>query len=355
MISTVESRRSHHLIARRTSGAGQMGRGTTLPAPIGSARPDYLQSCRGAVEPRYCTCPAHLAAHCATLASTLPGASAAGARKGCASPGSDSPGFSPQGPSRRPRHPAHDAAQCHPLERAKYGQGPGPEQRHHSPDLEAAQPETSLNRNLQAQPRQALHRETPRCGRALSESARQSPGALRRREKSNPGPRPHSAALAAEAGSPGPANARLQTEWHDDLVRRAEHARWHGHWQLHAAASPSRIYSLPTTDQCQDAARSTLASDRRQLRDSQTPSRPILAETPSSLPFTFHSHLQLLAEHGGALVPRDHRQAHPSRLLQERPSFDRRYQPSHSNPQSESQSFRLECICRTNYEQDRQM
>jgi hypothetical protein len=28
----------------------------------------------------------------------------------------------------------------------------GPEQRHHSPDLEAAQPETSLDRNLQAQP-----------------------------------------------------------------------------------------------------------------------------------------------------------------------------------------------------------
>src|SRR5882724_10104342 len=73
---------------------------------------------------------------------------------------------------------------------------------------------------------------------------------------------------------------------------------------------------------------------------------------------SFHLHFipfQLLAEHGGALVPRDYRQAHPSRLLPERPGFDRRYQPLHPNPQSESQGFRLEHICRTNYGQNRQM
>ncbi len=187
MMSTVESLRSHHFVPRGTSGARQMGRGTAHPAPIGSARPDYLQSGGGTIQQRYCTCPAHLASHCATLATTLPGTSAAGARKGCASPGAYSPDFSPQGPSRRSRHPAHDAVRRHSLERAKYGQGPGAEQRHHSSDLEAAPPETSLDRNLQAQPRQALRRETPRRGRALSESARQSPGALRRREKPNPG------------------------------------------------------------------------------------------------------------------------------------------------------------------------
>jgi hypothetical protein len=56
-----------------------------------------------------------------------------------------------------------------------------------------------------------------------------------------------------------------------------------------------------------------------------TASRAILAETPSPLPLAFHSHFQLLAEHGGALVPRDYRQAHPTRLLPERPGFDRRY------------------------------
>src|SRR5207237_2866113 len=169
MLSTSESRRSHPLVPRGTSGAGQMGRGTTRPASIGSARPDYLQSCPGAVEQRYCTYLAYLATYCATLASTLSGASAAGARKGCASSGAYSPDFSPQGPSRDPRHPAHHAAQRHPLERAKYGQGPGVEQRHHSPNLEAAPSETQLNRDLQAQPRQALHRETPRRGGALSE------------------------------------------------------------------------------------------------------------------------------------------------------------------------------------------
>src|ERR1700736_644726 len=354
-MSISESLRSHHFVPRGTSGAGQMGRGTAHPASLGSARPDYLQGCRGSVQQRYCRCPAHLATHGATLATTLPGAAAAGAGKGCASSGAYSPDFSPPGPTRRPRHPAHDAARRHPLERAKYGQGPGPEQRHHSPDLEAAQPETPLDRNLQAQPRQALHRETPRCGRALSESTRQSTGALRRREKSNPGPRPHSTALAAEAGNPGPANARLQTQWHNHLVRCVEHARWHGHWRLHAAASPSRVYSLPAADQRQDTTRSGLASDRRQLWNAQTASRPILAETPSPLPLAFHSHFQLLAEHGGALVPRDYRQAHPSRLFPKRPGFDRRYQPLHPNPQSESQSFHLERICRTNYGQNRRM
>src|SRR5437870_8246560 len=55
MLSTSENRRSHPLVPRGTSGAGQMDRGTTRPASIGSARPDYLQSCPGAVEQRYCT------------------------------------------------------------------------------------------------------------------------------------------------------------------------------------------------------------------------------------------------------------------------------------------------------------
>ncbi len=109
-------------------------------------------------------------------------------------------------------------------------------------------------------------------------SAAHSPCALRRREKSNSGPRPHSAALAAQAGSRGPANAQLQTQWHDDLVRCAEHAGWDGHWRLHAAASASRIHPLPATDPRQDTTGSGLASDRRQLRDAQASSRPILAE-----------------------------------------------------------------------------
>src|SRR5207248_991642 len=66
MMYTGESRRSHPLVPRGTSGAGQMGHGTTRPASLGSARPDYLQSCPGAVEQRYCTYPAPLAAHRAT-------------------------------------------------------------------------------------------------------------------------------------------------------------------------------------------------------------------------------------------------------------------------------------------------
>src|SRR5258708_12917205 len=107
MLSTSENRRSHPLVPRGTSGAGQMDRGTTRPASIGSARPDYLQSCPGAVEQRYCTYPAHLATYCATLAAALSGASAAGPRKGSASSRAYSPDSSPPYPTLDPPPPPH--------------------------------------------------------------------------------------------------------------------------------------------------------------------------------------------------------------------------------------------------------
>ena len=142
MISTIESLRSHHLVPRRRAVLDKWAAGRRIPLRLVPGT-RLLQSCGGSVQQRYCTRPAHLASHCATLATTLPGTSAAGAGKRCTSPRAYSPDFSPQGPSRRSRHPAHDAVRRHSLERAKYGQGPGAEQRHHSSDLEAAQPETA--------------------------------------------------------------------------------------------------------------------------------------------------------------------------------------------------------------------
>src|SRR2546422_10769406 len=182
MLSTSENRRSHPVVPRGTSGAGQMGRGTTRPASIGSARPDYLQSCPGAVEQRYCTYPAHLATYFATLASTLSGASAAGARKGCASSGAYSPDFSRQGPSRDPRHPAHDATRRHPLERAKYGPGSGAKTPFTESGSSHLKPHLIETFKLSRDKRfvEKLHDVV---GLYL-ESARQSLGALRRREKS---------------------------------------------------------------------------------------------------------------------------------------------------------------------------
>src|SRR5246127_5325776 len=96
----VESSRNNPLVPRGTSGAGEMGRGTRVPTSIGSASPDHLQGSRGVAEQGYWTGPAYLASHGATLAATLPGASAAWARKGPAAAGAYSPGFSPQDPSR---------------------------------------------------------------------------------------------------------------------------------------------------------------------------------------------------------------------------------------------------------------
>jgi hypothetical protein len=53
----------------------------------------------------------------------------------------------------------------------------------------------------------------------------------------------------------------------------------------------------------------------------------------------------------GDCMPR-HRHQEFIRFLQ---LINVRYQPVHPNPQSESQSFHLERICRTNYGQNRQM
>ena len=81
------------------------------------------------MEPRYCTVP------CASRGLLCNSGVNASWRFGCR--GSKRmrlargvfPGFLTAGPSRRPRHPAHDAAPCHPLERAYDGEGPGNERR----------------------------------------------------------------------------------------------------------------------------------------------------------------------------------------------------------------------------------
>ncbi len=61
--------------------------------------------------------------------------------------------------------------------------GSGPEQRHHSSNLEATQFEAPFDRNVQAKSRQTVHRKIARCRGPLLEPSRQSFGSLRRRKK----------------------------------------------------------------------------------------------------------------------------------------------------------------------------
>src|SRR5258708_39169733 len=78
MISVIESRRSHPLIVRRANHARQVGCGTKLPAPFGSTCADYPKSRRWPAEPGHRPDAENFAAHRATLAPTLLGASVAG-------------------------------------------------------------------------------------------------------------------------------------------------------------------------------------------------------------------------------------------------------------------------------------
>src|SRR6266704_6114190 len=148
-----------------------------------------------------------------------------------------------------------------------------------------------------------------RCGRPLSQPSRQGPGLVRRREKSNPGTRSYPARTADQEGALRDNDARLQAQWHDHSVRRAEHARWQSDRRLHAASSTPGIHSFPQQDRRRDAVPSRSASYRGQLRNPQTPAGQILDATTSQIPHPLHPDVEFLVESGRALVSRDYRQA----------------------------------------------
>ena len=65
-----------------------------------------------------------------------------------------------------------------------------------------------------------------------------------RREEPDPGARPHPAGAADEEGPRRHHDPRLQAQRHHDPVRGAQHARRHGHRDMHAAPSASRVPAL---------------------------------------------------------------------------------------------------------------
>ena len=173
-------------------------------------------------------------------------------------------------------------------------------------------------RDLQALARQELRRQGPGRGRALPQSSGQGAGAVRRREEPDPGARPNPARPAHEEGARRHHDPRLQAQRHHHLVRRPQHAGRQGHRRVPAAPSGPRVPELPQADRSTDTRRSRPASDPRQLRDPQDSGGQALAQEASSLPFALHTDLVVVAQHGRALLRRDHPQPHPPRCLQER-------------------------------------
>src|SRR5918995_1938593 len=146
----------------------------------------------------------------------------------------------------RAGHSAHEPPRCHSLEHPHHGQGAGPQPDGGSADLGSTRPQASSDQDFQAQPRPTFCRKALRCGRPLSQSSRQSPGLVRRREKPNPSTRSYPTRTADQEGALRDHDARLQAPRHHHTVRRAEHARWQSDRRLHGARCAHSLESDKT-------------------------------------------------------------------------------------------------------------
>ena len=112
-------------------------------------------------------------------------------------------------------------------------------------------------------------------------------GRLDRREEPNSSPRPHPARPAAQARQMRDHDPRLQTQRHDDAVRRAQRARRNRDRALHEAPSPPGVHPLPQRRRARRAGRQGRPRHRRQLRHPQASQRP--ADGSADHPrWTFH-------------------------------------------------------------------
>ena len=286
-----ELSRTHNVIIRRTPDVERLVQREKFSFPYGSTRSHCLHGCQWTLESRHRQRATHLTAYGSTMAATVFITSPVGSTERCAPPWSNTKNPSTQNRRGCCRHITWQACQCNPLEHAQHGRGPGIKSIHRDAYLETAQSETTFDRDIQTQQRQTFFRKTPRCGRSLSKSSRQSFDLMCRREKSNPGIRTHKTFNTDAPRYCGPSDTRLHTTWDDNFIRGFKHDRWQSHRRLHAATPTSRIYSIFAIDQCQDSNGFGPASYCRQLRNSQTCSREGMAETPSQIPFAFYSNI----------------------------------------------------------------
>src|SRR3989338_1532572 len=293
---------TNSVISRRENDTQGMVQWTEISVANDPACSNYLFGRRRRVESGHCTKTSNVSTYRSTLASKVPLSSSGRAEKRCPTSRQIPKNYTAQNQRCCSSDPSHNSCRCDSLEHANDGQGPRIKRGHNPSHMAQTQFETTSYRNFQTQSGQALHREIARCCRPIFESPRQSNCLLCRREESNSSIGTHSSTNALASGGSCSSITLLHTTWNHDIIRRFKHARWTGYRRLHAASSASRIYPVLTTHQCQDSARFGLASYRRQLWDTQTPTRAKLAEAPSQIPFAFYSNIQLMAQHGGAMV-----------------------------------------------------
>src|SRR4051794_32249343 len=94
-----------------------------------------------------------------------------------------------------------------------------------------------------------------------------------RREKPDPGARPHPAGTAAQKGTGRHDDARLQAQRHHHAVRRAQRAGRHRDRPVHGPSPPSGVHPVPGQGRPRHTGRSRPAFDRRQLCHSQASQR----------------------------------------------------------------------------------
>jgi len=351
MLSHYEKRRARYVESPGALQSRHLGTRKKLPLAAGTTRTDHPNGCGWSAKPRYRSGTGCLPANRAALAATFPRFSTGGAGKGCSPSWSYSQDSGEKDSCSHRSHSPYNATQCNPLEHSQHGQGSRVKRGHDTPYMETTQPEAPFDQNVQGQPRQTICRETVRRCWALFKSSGQVAGALCRRKESDPSSRPDAAGVTDEERPLWDHDTRLQTQRHNNVICGTQHARRYDYRRLPAAPSASRIYPFPQENRRRDPGRSRPTLDRGQLRDTQASQREDVAQTTFTIPFALYPDLELLVEHGRAVVPRDYRQTYPSWHVSECTRFNRGYQKLYRQPQPKSAGVCMDCTCGTDFDQ----
>lgn len=345
----------YSIVSRRTLHHRLLVDREKFPLSACSACTNYTDGSGWCSKPRYRQRTSHFPPDRSTVASTFLISSSARAREGCPAPRTQTSNSTAKGQCYYRSYTSHNTAECDTLEYAQHGQSSQCQQGNGMPDMATAQSQTTSGRDIQAQQRQAIRRETSRHRRPVSQPAGQGAGFMCRREEPDSSTRPNAASVTATSRHPGTSNPRLHSAWDNNVICRFKHDRRQGHRRLHAQTPASRIYPVLATHKCQNSAGFGFASYRRQLRSSQTPTSIVVAQAPSPVPFTLHSDVQFVAQYGGTMVPGNYRQTYPPWIIQKRSGFNQSNYAVSRKSQPESTRFYLERICRTDHDKDRQM
>ena len=319
-----ENSGTHFIVLRRARYPRHMVDREKLSLPSGSAFPDYPNGGRGCPKPGYRQRASNFKADRPTLAAEILISSSPRFGKRCP-PSRTQATHSPEKNQCHYRgHASNNTAQCNTLEHSQHGQISGRQQSDGVQDMATAQSQTASCRNIQAQSRQAIRRETSRCRWPLSQPAGQGVGPMRRRKEPDPSSRSDTTFTPLASRHSGASDARLHTTRNNNFVCRSKYARWQGYWRLYAPASASGIYPFLATHKRQDPAGFGPASHCRQLWHPQTPAGLEVAQSTPSISPSLYPNIQFVAQHGRTLVPGDYRQTYSTRFVQERSRPDRR-------------------------------